>query len=161
VKSMKTRLHPITVVLALAVLGFAIYIGYVRKLQSMSPAVPPQMMEPRPAPAYDEGLGAMLQASPETKSHMIVGFRPSAAASPLAMLGCFPGDVLVSCNGAPVTGTEVRKAIEEMEKKHKPIVLEVYRGGEKIELKHEKMPAEPAIYQRLKAQGRPVPSGHR
>jgi S1-C subfamily serine protease len=160
-KGLKTRVHPVTVVLALAVLGLAIFMGYSRKLAEQDRPTPSEMMramEPRPAPAYDKGLGVMLGMSPQTKGDVILGFRPSAAASPLAMLGCFPGDMLVSVNGQPVSGVNVRKAIEELEKDGKPVSLIVNRNGQKVELKHTKMPTVPAVEEMTRSTGRsPVP----
>jgi membrane-associated protease RseP (regulator of RpoE activity) len=164
-KGLKTRVHPVTVVLALAVLGLAIFMRYSRKLAEQDRPMPPEVMgrmEGRPPPSYDKGLGAMIGMSPQTQGDMVLSFRPSAAASPLAMLGCFPGDVLVSVNGKPVSGVNVRQAIEELEKDGKPVSLIVDRHGQKVELKHTKMPTVPAVEEMTRSMGRSPrpPTGH-
>lgn len=146
-KSLKMRVHPVTVVLALAVVLLAVFFIYSRKLESQNPPLGPEelrlLQRPMPAPAYDEALGVVLQVIPESKQEKVVGFRPSRQASPLGLLGCMPGDVLVSINGKPVSGKNVRQAMEDLEKKKKPISLIIERGGQRLELKHTKMPTAP------------------
>ena len=162
-RRLSTRVHPVTVVLALGVVGLAIFMAYSRKLESQSerPKVLTDMMRPEPSPGYDQGLGAMITMSREPKGEKVVGFKPSAAASPLAMLGCFPGDVLVSVNGDTVSGANVRKAMEDLEKHGKPISLIVYRQGRKLELKHTKMPTVPAVQQLQRRPGTAMPTAPR
>jgi len=148
-KALKTRIHPVTVILVLAIVGLAVYMGYSRKLERQSaPTVPAGTAERQLPAVRDEELGAWLRPSVQLDvGDTIVGFQPSAAASPLAMLGCLPGDVLVSCNGDPIAGGNVRKAIEEMEKTGKPVVLVVYRSGKKTQLKTKKLPDIPPVLQ--------------
>ncbi len=141
-RGLKSRVHPVTVVLTLVVLGVAIFMVYSRKMESQSPPTQ-QMMQPMPQPVYDESLGVMLNVSREPKGDKIITFRPSREASVLGLLGCMPGDVLVSVNGNPVSGGYVRDALDALKKNGTPLVLVVYRNGQKIELKHTKVPTEP------------------
>ena len=148
-KTLKTRIHPVTIILALAIAGLAVYMNYSRKLQSQPGEMTGPRKMARPSQVRDDGLGATLSAGNKGQGQMVIGFQPNAAASRLALLGCFPGDVLVSCNGGPVSATTVRKAIEEMEKTGKPVVLVVYREGKKIELKTTKLPDVPPIFEKM------------
>ncbi len=161
-KALKIRVHPVTVILVLAIVGLAIFMGYSHKLERPPVATVPAA-EQRQLPAFrDEELGAWLRPSlQQDVGDTVLGFQPSAAASPLAQLGCVPGDVLVSCNGKPIAGNNVAKAIEAMEKTGKPVVLVVFRDGKKTELKTTKMPDIPPVLQRIgrKPAGSEAPKG--
>ena len=157
-KHLKTRVHPVTVALALAVVGLAIFMGYSRKPESQTqPLMLEQMrmQQSRPPPTIDRSLGAVTTISPRGRGgDVLVDFTPSREASPLGVLGCAPGDILVSVNGESVTGWHVRKAMEELEKDGKPLSLIVDRNGQKVELKHTKMPTVPAVGEMAGPRGR-------
>ncbi len=144
-RGLKSRVHPVTVVLTLVVVGFAIFMLYGRKLEQQTPSgpvLPRGMDRPLPQPAYDEALGALLTVSIDPPGDKIVAFRPRRDASVLGVLGLYPGDIVVNINGQGLTAGTVQEAMDALKKDGTPITIELYRNGQKMELKYTELPTE-------------------
>ena len=143
-RAVKTRVHPVTVVLVLAVAGLVVFMMYSRRLESTSPQAH-LFQQRQPPPIRDAELGAILSPSTSGQGETLSSFYPSRFASPLAVLGCLPGDVLISCNGQPVSGSSVLEAVEALKKDGTPIEMVVMRSNQTTTLKTEEWSDLPAM----------------
>jgi hypothetical protein len=132
---MQRRLHPITVVMALAVVFFAIFIVYSRKMDTTGPRRTITDWEARggvPPPHHNTELGIMESPVPGRHAMKIMGFRGPPGPSPLMIAGCRPRDIVIECNGKQFDYTELDNAVEELREKGTPFTLTVERGGQTV-----------------------------
>jgi S1-C subfamily serine protease len=74
----------------------------------------------------------------------VTGFVSSSGPSPVELLGVEEGDVIVSCNGrSGQIGVRLLAAIEGLQSRGEPLVLEVVRNGRRIKLRATKGPPAP------------------
>ncbi len=139
---MQGRLHPATVVLALAVIGLAAFLISARDLGS-PPRGPVVARGGLPPPVHEPALGIMCSPSTDPRGIKVMGFRPPPEPSPLRLLGVAIKDTIVSINGEVGFCNDLVAAIRESQREGTPLVLGIQRGGELIELRLERLPPLP------------------
>ena len=149
---MQKKLHPLTVIFALAIVLFAVFVIYSRQVKSEPPRRPITAFEARggvPAPSHDDTLGIMY-SSAGPASIRIMGFLPPPAPPPLMVVGCRARDDIIGINDEPFTWQGMKTAIDEVKENGTPFTLRVRRQGTEIEIEVTEWP-EPM----------PVPEGQR
>jgi S1-C subfamily serine protease len=72
---------------------------------------------------------------------LVTGFVSSSRPSPVELMGVEEGDVIVLCNGrAGQMGVRLLAAVEGLQSRGEPVVLEVVRNGKQIRLRATKKP---------------------
>ena len=137
---MHRRLHPLTVVLTLAIVFLAIFIIYSHRLERMAPPTPTLARGGLPPPMHDDTLGAMLSPVPRRHATKIMGFRPPPSPSPLRVIGCVPGDILTKCNGEQWDWKKFAQALKDLRENNKPFTLTVERRGQEVDVKVTRWP---------------------
>ncbi len=145
-KSLASRVHPVTVFLTLIVVGFAVFMVYQRKLQSphavvqIAPPIKRIPMATARGNASGPRLGAILKNSKDPAGMKIMAFQAPKGKPVLELLGCKEGDVLVNINGGPVDSETLKAAVQALREDAKPLTIVLYREGKKVELRHTELP---------------------
>jgi hypothetical protein len=139
---MQTKLNPITVVFALAIVFFAVFIIYSRQIKPepyRRPITADQARGGLPAPDHDDTLGIMYSSSGRGRI-TIMGFLPPPTPPPLMVIGCRPRDELIGINDEPFEGKTLKAAIEALEENGTPFTLRVRRRDKEIEIEVTEWP---------------------
>lgn len=142
------KVHPVTVVLTLAVVLFAVFLIYSNRL-GPGAAPPQQMMPMEPVPDHDSRLGVLWKPypqviNPEDEKRVIgiqvVGFRPPPTPPPLMLAGVRPGDIILECNGEKADMSNIGAAMDALREKGEAMTLLVQKEWGEVTLKVEEWP---------------------
>jgi len=107
----------------------------------MPPGPREQRQPSSPADLVPLGVTGRPSAT-EPQGLQITGFVPADKPWPLEVIGVEEGDVIITCNGQrEQMARRLQAAVEALQERGEPIVLEVLRGGERIVLERtERLP---------------------
>jgi hypothetical protein len=144
---MRNRVHPVLIVLTLVIVLVTVAIVYSRRLPTtgagqaeVTPMVAPMMG----TPGIDEELRIQWIPWFAPEGTRIMNFLPGDTPSPLWLMGCQQGDILVSVNGNPIEGSDLNDAIAELRENGTPFTLGLVRMGREISKQIDSYPELPA-----------------
>ena len=144
---MRNRVHPVLIVLTLVIVVVTVAIVYSRRLPTT--AAGPAEVRPMAAPMMgtpdiDEVLRIQWIPWFAPEGIRIMNFLPGETPSPLWLMGCQEGDILVSVNDSPIVGGDLHEAIAELRENGTPFTLGLVRMGREISKEIDRYPELPA-----------------
>ena len=157
---MRNRVHPVLIVLTLVIVLVAVAIVYSRRLPTsdQGPAQVTTRVGPMMGtPGIDEVLGIQWMPWFAPEGDRIMNFLPSDTPSPLWLIGCQQGDILVSVNDIPMAEADLHDALAELRDNGTPFTLGLIRMGREISKEIDSYPElPPASAHPAEAEGSPV-----
>ena len=157
---MRNRVHPVLIVLTLVIVLITVAIVYSRRLPTR--AAEPAEVRPRTGPmmgtpGIDEELGIQWMPWFAPEGERIMNFLPGDTPSPLWLIGCQQGDILVSVNDNPIAEVGLHDALAELRENGTPFTLGLIRMGREITKEIDSYPElPPALAHPAEAEGSPA-----
>ena len=155
------RVHPVLIVLTLVIVLAAVAIVYSRRLPTRTAeptAVTARTGPMMGTPDVDLELGIQWMPWFAPEGTRIMNFLPGDTPSPLWLIGCQQGDILVSVNDSPIVGGSFHEALAELRENGTPFTLGLIRMGREISKEIDSYPElPPALARPADAEGSPLP----
>jgi len=143
---MRNRVHPVLIVLTLVIVLITVAIVYSRRLptRAAEPAEVRSKIAPMMGtPGVDEELGIQWMPWFAPEGDRIINFLPGDTPSPLWLIGCQQGDILVSVNDSPIAEVGLHEALAELRENGTPFTLGLVRMGREISKEIDSYPELP------------------